>query len=77
MRFLVDLSEDDIAELDGLARRNGSSRTAEVREAVRLYLRGRSGNDWIARGAGYWKGRHDLFESGTAHSAARSDRGVD
>lgn len=60
MRFLIDLCEDDIAELDALARRNGSSRTAEVREAVRLYLRGRMGNDWISRGSGYWKDRPEV-----------------
>lgn len=57
MRFLIDLCEEDIAELDALARRNGGSRTAEVREAVRLYLRGRKDNDWISRGAGYWANR--------------------
>ena len=60
MRVLIDGPEDDLAGLDALARRNGRSRAAEVREAVRLYLRGRSDADWIERGFGYWKNRKSV-----------------
>ena len=60
MRFLVDLSEEELSALDALAQRNGRSRAAEVREAIGTWLHGRSGDDWIARGAGYWRDRADL-----------------
>lgn len=60
MRFLVDLSDDDLAQLDALAQRNGRSRAAEVREALQAWLNTRADNDWIARGQGYWRDRADL-----------------
>jgi hypothetical protein len=63
MRFLVDLSEEELSALDALAQRNGRSRAAEVREAIGTWLHGRSGDDWIARGAGYWRDRVDLTAS--------------
>lgn len=60
MRVLIDLSDSDIQALDALARRNGRSRAAEMRDAVRSYLQGRTSEDWIARGLGYWHERDDL-----------------
>jgi predicted transcriptional regulator len=74
MRFLAELPEDEVAELDALARRNNRSRAAEVREAVRLYVRGRKGNDWIARGFGYWKDRADIGDAVEYQRAMRDDR---
>ena len=38
MRTLVDIPDDDIAKLDLLARRQGKSRAAEIREAIANYL---------------------------------------
>jgi len=75
MRFLADIPDEDIEALDALARRNNRSRAAEVREAVRLYLRGRKGNDWIARGAGYWKDRADIGDGVDYQRAIRAERG--
>lgn len=60
MRTLVDIPDDDIDKLDALASRAGRSRAAEIREAVRAHLLRKSGQDWIGRGAGYWRGRGDL-----------------
>jgi len=74
MRFLADIPDEDIAELDALARRHNRSRAAEVREAVRLYLRGRKGNDWIARGCGYWKDRADIGDGVDHQRGLREDR---
>lgn len=72
MRVLIDLPDDDLASLDALARRNGRSRAAEVRDAVQAHLRCRSGQDWIARGLGYWQDRDD---SGDAPDMPRRKRG--
>ncbi len=74
MRVLVDIPEDDVERLDELAQRNGRSRAAEMREAVRLHLRRRQDNDWIARGAGYWKDRADLGDAMDYPRAIRRDR---
>ena len=38
MRTLVDIPEEDIAKLDALAKRQGKSRAAEIREAIANYL---------------------------------------
>lgn len=77
MRILIDIPDDDVASLDGLARRNSGSRSAEVREAVRLYLRGRAGGDWIERGRGYWKERDDIGDAVEYQRGARADRAAD
>ena len=74
MRTLVDIPDDDIEQLDVIARRNGRSRAAEIRDAVRLYLRGRAGKDWIERGRGYWKDRQDIGDAVEYQRAARHDR---
>jgi predicted transcriptional regulator len=67
---LVDIPDDDIDRLDALAARSGRSRAAEIREAVRAHLLRKSGQDWIARGAGYWQGRNDLPGDGLSGDQA-------
>lgn len=74
MRTLIDIPDEDIASLDHLAQRHNRSRAAEVREAVRAYIRGRSGQGWIARGAGYWKDRSDIGDAVEYQRAIREDR---
>jgi len=73
MRALIDIPDDDLAELDALAHRNGRSRAAEVREAVRDHLRRRANNDWIERGFGYWKSRDDIGDAVEFQRAVRGD----
>ncbi len=77
MRALIDIPEEDIQSLDALARRNRRSRAAEVREAVRAHVRGRANQDWIARGAGYWKGRSDIGDAVEYQRISREDRESD
>ncbi len=77
MRTLIDLPDEDVASLDRLAQHHQRSRAAEVREAVRVYLRGRSGQNWIARGAGYWKHRTDIGDAVEYQRGLRADRDVD
>ena len=54
MRFLADIPDDDVKWLDALAKAQGKSRAAVLREAVAAY-RGDASKDWIARGFGAWK----------------------
>ncbi len=77
MRTLVDVPDDLIEELDVLARRHGRSRAAEMREALTAHVRRRSGKDWIARGAGYWKNRDDIGDAVEYQRAMREDRTFD
>jgi len=75
MRTLVDIPEEDVAKLDALARRQGKSRAAEIREAIKLHLvQNADNNDWIARGAGYWKDRGDIGDAVEYQRAMREDR---
>ena len=74
MRTLVDIPDDDIEQLDALAAREKKSRAAESREAIRLYIAGKSNNDWITRGAGYWKGRTDIGDAVEYQRSMREDR---
>ncbi|KQR80926.1 CopG family transcriptional regulator [Sphingomonas sp. Leaf343] len=74
MRTLVTIPDEDIAALDELAQRNGRSRAAELRVAVSQHLRDRSNNDWISRGAGYWKHRQDVGDAVEYQRAMREDR---
>ena len=74
MRTLVDIPDDDIEQLDALAMRETKSRAAEIREAIRQYLASKSSNDWIRRGAGYWKDRTDIGDAVEYQRAAREDR---
>ena len=77
MRTMVDIPDDDIRKLDAIAVGGRRSRAAEIREAVRQYLAVKAGNDWIARGAGYWKDREDIGDSVEYQRAMREDRTID
>ena len=75
MRILADIPDEDIAKLDALAKRQGKSRAAEIREAIKLHLIQNADNkDWIARGAGYWKNRTDIGDAVEYQRAMREDR---
>ena len=75
MRVLTDIPEEDIEKLDALAKRQGKSRAAEIRDAVKLYLVHNSdNNDWIHRGRGFWKGREDIGDGLEYQLAIREDR---
>ena len=50
-RFLVDVPEEDVARLDALARAEGKSRAAVLREAVTNYI-AHSSQDWLEAGFG-------------------------
>ena len=75
MRILTDIPEEDIEKLDALAKRQGKSRAAEIREAIKLHLvHNADNNDWIARGAGLWKDRTDIGDAVEYQRAMREDR---
>ena len=75
MRILTDIPDDDIEKLDALAAKSKRSRAAAIRDAVKLYLVHNADNkDWIARGAGYWKGRTDIGDAVEYQRAMRDDR---
>ena len=75
MRILTDIPDEDVEKLDALAAKDKRSRAAAIRDAVKLYLVHNSGNkDWIARGAGYWKGRTDIGDAVEYQRAMREDR---
>lgn len=75
MRILTDIPDDDIEKLDALAAKSKRSRAAAIRDAVKLYLVHNADNkDWIARGAGYWKGRTDIGDAVEYQRAMREDR---
>ena len=74
MRTLIDIPDDLIDSLDLMARDNGRSRAAEMREALSRYVRDRSSNDWIRRGAGYWKHRDDIGDAVEYQRSMREDR---
>ncbi|MDE2437314.1 MAG: CopG family transcriptional regulator [Sphingomonadales bacterium] len=75
MRTLVDIPDEDIEKLDALAKRQGKSRAAEIREAIKLHLIQNADNkDWIRRGAGYWKDRADIGDAVEYQRTMREDR---
>jgi hypothetical protein len=75
MRILTDIPDEDIEKLDALAKRQGKSRAAEIREAIKLHLVHNADNkDWIKRGAGYWKHRADIGDAVEYQRALREDR---
>ena len=74
MRILTDIPDEDVAKLDALAAKAKCSRAAALREAVKLYLVHNTGNDWIARGAGFWKDRTDIGDAVEYQRAMRDDR---
>ena len=73
-RILADLPDDDIEKLDALAARTKRSRAAAIRDAVKAYLVQNADNDWIRRGAGYWKDRTDIGDAVEYQRAMREDR---
>jgi predicted transcriptional regulator len=75
MRILTDIPDEDIEKLDALAAKEKRSRAATIRDAVKLYLVQKSDNqDWIERGAGYWKDRDDIGDAVEYQRAIREDR---
>lgn len=74
MKALVEIPEEDIKKLDALAAKGHRSRAAEIRDAIRKHLAEQSDNDWIRRGAGYWKDRTDIGDSVEYQRAMREDR---
>jgi hypothetical protein len=74
-RILTDIPEQDLVQLDALATREKRSRAAAIRDAIRLYLVQNSGNnDWIARGAGYWKAPISAMRWNTSAPCAKIAR---
>ena len=73
-RILADLPDEDIAKLDALAAKSKKSRAAAIRDAVKAYLVQNADNDWIRRGAGYWKDRTDIGDAVEYQRAMREDR---
>lgn len=75
MRILTDIPDEDIEKLDALAAKEKRSRAATIRDAVKLYLvQNADNNDWIARGAGYWKDRTDIGDPIEYQRSMREDR---
>jgi metal-responsive CopG/Arc/MetJ family transcriptional regulator len=75
MRILTDIPDEDIEKLDALAKRQGKSRAAEIRDAIKLHLVQNADNrDWIERGYGYWAGRVDVGDAVEYQRALREDR---
>ena len=60
-RILADLPDDEIERLDRIAREQGKSRAAVLREAVSAYRAEPAENDmsWLEAGFGLWK-RHGI-----------------
>jgi len=74
-RILADIPDDDIRKLDALAKAQGKSRAAEIRDAIKLYLvQNDRSKDWILKGAGYWKDRNDIGDAVEYQRAMREDR---
>lgn len=74
-RILADIPDDDIRKLDALAKAQGKSRAAEIRDAIKLYLvQNDRSKDWILKGAGYWKDRDDIGDAVEYQRAMREDR---
>lgn len=75
MRILTDIPDEDIEKLDALAKRQGKSRAAEIRDAIKLHLvHNADNNDWISRGAGLWKDKTDIGDAVEYQRAMREDR---
>lgn len=75
MRTLVDIPDEDVQKLDALAKRQGKSRAAEIRDAIKRHLvHHADNNDWIQRGRGFWKDRKDIGDGLEYQIAIREDR---
>ncbi|HEY0115612.1 MAG TPA: ribbon-helix-helix protein, CopG family [Allosphingosinicella sp.] len=57
-RILADLPDEDIRRLDAIAREQGRSRAAVLRDAVAAY-RSEPDKDWLEAGFGLWT-RHGI-----------------
>ncbi|MFM6949786.1 MAG: ribbon-helix-helix protein, CopG family [Novosphingobium sp.] len=76
-RILADLPDDDIKWLDQIAAEQGKSRASVLREAVSAFKAcspAQASQDWIARGAGLWKGRDEIGDGLGYQQAMREDR---
>ena len=65
-RILADLPDDEIERLDRIAREQGKSRAAVLREAVAAYNAQPAGSgdlDWLEAGFGAWKDRTDIGDA--------------
>ncbi len=71
MRFLADIPDEDVAWLDELAREQGKSRAAVVRDAVSAY-RHREDKAGIEKYFGLWE-RHGSKVDGLAYERALRD----
>ncbi|MEN2787420.1 ribbon-helix-helix protein, CopG family [Sphingomonas qilianensis] len=65
MRTLVDLPDDDVAWLDGVARAEGKSRTAVVREAITAFRHAENKTE-MEQYFGLWE-RHGSRVDGLAY----------
>ena len=61
-RFLVDVPDNDLAKIDSIARAEGKSRAAVLREAVSEYI-AESSKDWLEAGFGLWA-KHGFTQDG-------------
>ena len=74
-RILTDIPDEDLEKLDALAKRQGKSRAAEIRDAIKLFLtHNADNNDWIERYAGLWADRDDIPDGVKYQRAMREDR---
>lgn len=64
MRILADIPEDDLKWLDSVAKEQGKSRAAVLREAVAAYRA--KDKDWIEKGFGLWA-KHGFSEDGLVY----------
>jgi hypothetical protein len=71
MRFLADIPDDDVKWLDQLARDQGTSRAAVLRDAVARY-RGGEARQGIEKYFGLWE-RHGSSVDGLAYERTQRD----
>jgi predicted transcriptional regulator len=64
-RFLVDIPDDDLLKVDSIAKAEGKSRAAVLREAVAAYI-AESSKDWLEAGFGLWA-KYGFEEDGLAY----------
>jgi Ribbon-helix-helix protein, copG family len=74
-RFLVDVPADDVRKLDEIAKRDGKSRAAVLREAVSHYLE-ESGKEGFEKYFGLWE-RHGSTVDGLEYERQLRDEWPD
>lgn len=74
MRFLVDIPEDDLKWLDNVARKEGKSRAAVLREAVTDYIAAQS-KEGFEKYFGLWE-RHGSTVDGLDYERKLRDEWV-